>query len=190
MKKSKTKRSGLTAGKLWILLALSIAVAAWPFFTMRDLDATLMEPEPHYGIVAFELAYTVEKAEEIVGVWGDDLLPAAKKSLIVDYPFMPAYALLFFSLTRLFALMPGGRMAALGRRTALFPLTAAVFDAVENLGLLSAVASPDAIPAWAPVVAGISATIKFSLLLLAVLYWPAAVLARLVLGKNQDPQTS
>jgi len=184
MKKSETNRSGLTAGKLWILFVLSVAAAAWPFFTMRGLDAALMEPEPHYGIVDFELAYSVEKAGEIVGVWGEELLPLAKKSLIVDYPFMPAYALIFFSLTRLFALIPGGRMSIWAKMAALFPLAAAIFDAVENLGLLSVVASPDAIPAWAPVVAGISATIKFSLLLLAVLAWPVAVLARLIGGKR------
>ena len=42
MKKSETNRSGLTAGKLWILFVLSVAAAAWPFFTMRGLDAALM----------------------------------------------------------------------------------------------------------------------------------------------------
>lgn len=184
MMKDKTSKSGLTAGKLWILVVIAVAVAAWPFFTMRGLDAALMEPEPHYGIVAFELAYSVEKAGEIVGVWGDELLPLAKKSLLVDYPFMPGYALLFFALTRLFALMPGGRVGLWTRRAALFPLAAAVFDAVENLGLLSIVASPDAIPAWAPLTAGIAATIKFSLLLLAILFWPAAVIARLIGGRK------
>jgi len=55
---------------------------------------------------------------------------------------------------------------------------------VENLGLLSIVASPDAIPAWAPLTAGIAATIKFSLLLLAILFWPAAVIARLIGGRK------
>ncbi|MBN1882848.1 MAG: hypothetical protein JW885_11790 [Deltaproteobacteria bacterium] len=190
MKKNEKKQSGLSAGWLCVLLVLSVACAAWPFFTMRGLDEALMEPEPHYGIVAFELAYTPEKAGEIVRVWGDDLVPLAKKSLIVDYPFMPAYALLFFALTRLFALIAGGRMGVWTRRAALFPLAAAIFDAVENVGLLSVVASPDAIPAWAPVVAGIAATIKFSLLLLAMLTWPAAVLARLVAGKKPEPQTS
>lgn len=173
-----------------MILVLSVAAAAWPFFTMRGLDEALMEPEPHYGIVAFELAYTVDKAGEIVGAWGDALLPVAKKSLLVDYPFMPAYALIFFSLTRLFALIPGGRVGAWARRAALFPLAAAIFDAVENLGLLSIVASPDAIPAWAPVTAGVAATIKFSLLVLAMLSWPVALLARLIGGKKQGSQTS
>jgi len=186
MSESESGRNILTAGRLFILLALSVAAAAWPFFTMRGLDAALMEPEPHYGIVAFELAYTTEKAGDIVEVWGEELLPLAKRSLIVDYPFMPAYALIFFSLTRLFALMPGGRMRTIIRCAALFPLAAAVFDAVENLGLLSIVASPDAIPAWAPPVAGVAATIKFSLLLLSVLSWPTALLARLIAGKGSE----
>jgi hypothetical protein len=81
-------------------------------------------------------------------------------------------------------------MRAVIRCAALFPLTAAVFDAVENLGLLSVVASPDAIPAWAPPVAGVCATIKFSLLVLAMLSWPTALLARLISGKGPKPQTS
>jgi len=182
MTKDRTHRLNLTAGRLWILVVLAVVVAAWPFFTMRELDAALMEPEPHYGIVAFELAYTVERAGEIIGVWGDELLPLAKESLIVDYPFMPAYALLFFALTRLFALMPGGRVGMWTERAALFPLAAAVFDAVENLGLLSVVATPDAIPTWAPLTAGIAATIKFSLLLAAMLTWPVAVIARFIGG--------
>lgn len=48
-----------------------------------------------YGIVPFELAFTVERARTILEAWGEQGREAARTSLLIDFGFIPSYALLF-----------------------------------------------------------------------------------------------
>lgn len=127
-----------------------------------------------YGIVAYELAFTAGKANEILTAWGADVEPYVRYSLLVDFAFMPAYALLFAGITLLIARTQSGGLRRAGLLIALLPVAAALLDALENLMLLSMLGSPGSIQPGPPLVAGIAASIKFLLLLVAIVYWLAA----------------
>jgi len=125
------------------------------------------------GIVTYELAFTGQKAYEILDAWGPEGQAAARHSLLVDFAFMPAYALAFAGITLVIARAQKGALQTAGLRLTLAPIIAAVLDVIENVMLLSLLGLKD-IPPIPPMIAGIAASLKFALLLAVLLYWPVA----------------
>jgi hypothetical protein len=150
------------------LVALAATVVIW--LAMRAPESQ-MQAAGGYGIVNYELAYNADKAETILRAWGSTGQAAARRSLLIDFAFMPAYGLLFAGITLLIARAQPGRLATVGRWLVLAPIAAALFDALENTMLLSMLGTAGRVPPLPPLVAGVSASVKFALLLLAILYW-------------------
>ncbi len=133
---------------------------------LQSLNAALAP----YDIVAFEFAWTAARAGEMLAAWGGAGAAAARQSLLVDYAFMPAYAVSFAALTLLAARAARERFQPAGLWLTIAPLAAALFDAVENTALLTSL--PPGAPADGPAfLAAISAAIKFGLLAACLLYW-------------------
>jgi len=177
----------LTSKTLLAILLLSIAVAVIPWITMRNIDARLTENPPNNGIVAFELARSAENAQEMINGWGPELSILARKSIRVDFIFIPAYAFLIFSVTMLISLLLGGAPSLWVRRAAFLPFVAGLADVVENAFLLLILKSPHDIPDLYPNVAAWCATVKFGLLALVVVVWIIVVPARLIRRKRKRP---
>jgi hypothetical protein len=131
------------------------------------------------GIIPFELAGTPEGAARITRRWGEAGRAAARRSLLLDYPFLAAYA----SLQALVCEVAGETMRWRGRTTlaaagaplAWGQLAAGGFDAIENAALLGVVAGYSQ---RLPAVARRCAVAKFALLALGWAYWLCAFLAR------------
>ena len=157
------------------LLVLTLGL----FGVFRYLDGPLRVPDAPNGIVSYELAGTPEKADSIIQAWDARARLFAAFGLGIDYLFMPAYALTI-SLGVLMVLRKrSGWFAKLGAYVGWGALLAALFDAVENIALwrlLSGTATP-----FCPRVASIAATIKFSLIILGILF---ALLGWLLPKKN------
>lgn len=160
---------------LWVLgltmLGL-LVVLGWLDLLMSDTDGP--------GIIGFELARSEERAEEILDDWGEKGQDAARLSLWLDYPYLVVYGA-FWTLaglaTRDLAARRGWTgLAAAGAIVALFPIGAAVLDAIENAGLLVALDRRGG--DTAPLVAAIAATGKFALLSAGVLYVLAGLARR------------
>ena len=152
-----------------ILIALLVAIGVRPTFNETEAQ---MQAAGGYGIVDYELAYTSEKAGTILNAWGESGRTAARDSLIIDFPFMSAYAVLIGGLTLVFARRVSGRMQTIGLILALGQLGAAVFDGIENMMLLLILNTPpDAIAVGPPLIAGVSASIKFGLIVAGLVYW-------------------
>jgi hypothetical protein len=117
------------------------------------------------GIIPFELAGTPERAERIMQRWGPTGQAAARRSLILDYPFLLAYA----PLQALACAAAGDALsrrrhkllAAAGAPLAWGQLAGAGFDAIENAALLGVLGGGDA---RLPALARTCATAKFALL--------------------------
>ncbi len=122
------------------------------------------------GIVDYELAFTAEKAGAMLTAWGSEGQEAARVSLLIDFGFIPSYAVALAGITLLITRAQPGLLQVAGLRIAPVPILAAVFDILENLMLLSMLGQT-AVSPIPPLVAGIAASIKFVLLLVAVLYW-------------------
>lgn len=96
------------------------------------------------GIIPFELAGTTERAERIMQRWGHAGAAAARRSLILDHPFLVAYASLHaiacnaasdsMRRRRLSVLAAAGAPLAWGH------LAAGGFNAIENAALLAILA--------------------------------------------------
>ena len=149
---------------LLTLLALSLTVGL--MFYLQVIDQQLAP----YGIVAFEFAWTSARAREMLTAWGDPGRLAAHLSLVVDFAFMPAYAFLFAGATLIAARAARDGWQRLGFWLMVAPFAAWLFDITENAALLYTLNTANDLPRLPLTIAGVSATLKFSLLAIGLLY--------------------
>ncbi len=161
---------------LRLVTVVAFLFTAAIFFVFRVHD----RPLKPYDIVAFELALTPQKAATMMGVWGEAGRQTARESLFIDFGYMPAYSFLFAGLTLMAARAVTARLQALGFALTFVPFVSAASDAIENFALLAALQTPGSPSAIALTLAGVAATVKFSLLLLCLLYMVFTVLYRAV----------
>jgi hypothetical protein len=167
-----------TPKTLRLVTAVAFLFTAAIFFVFRVHDRPLRP----YDIVAFELAWTPQKAETIMGVWGEAGSQTARESLFIDFGYLPAYSFFFAGLTLMAARALSGWQQTLGFVLTFAPFMSAVSDATENFALLSVLRTPTNPSAFALTLAGVCATLKFSLLVLCLLYIVGAFIYRRVRG--------
>jgi len=162
---------------LLTLLALSLTVGL--MFYLQVIDQQLAP----YGIVAVEFAWTPVHAQQMIATWDEAGNEAARLSLWVDFVFMPAYAFLFAGLTLIAARAAHGRWQTFGLRLTLAPFAAWLFDITENAALLYTLNTANDLPGLPLIIAGVSATLKFSLLVICLLYMVLVFIRRWI-GKS------
>ena len=159
------------------LILLAVAVLAL-LAAMKPAEDRMTENG--HGIVAFELAGSADRSQEIQDEWGEDGRDAARQQLWIDYGFMLAYGaflVLAAAAIRDLARERGWRrLLALGAVAVPAGGIAAGCDAIENACLLLTLGGADA---WAPVTATVFAVAKFALLLVAIAYILAGLAMRL-----------
>jgi len=150
-----------------LLISLLVMVVII-FIIFRFLDVPLRTQAAPSGIVSYELAGTTTQANLILQSWGSSARLYAAFGLGFDYLFMLIYA----ATLSLACLMSGSRLTGwlsrLGSWLAWGMILAAGADAVENLSLWSEL-NGQVTPLWSGLAAA-CATLKFTLLLLGVLY--------------------
>ena len=148
------------------------------FAVFRVLDTPLRTSAAPSGIVSFELAGSPATAESMIDSWDARARLFASLGLGLDYFFMPTYALALSLGVLLAAGRHAGAFAKLGAWLGWGAFTAALFDAVENYGLIQSLLNAVRVP-W-PQVSAFCATVKFALLLIGLGYaligwlWPKA----------------
>ncbi len=166
---------GLAARRwLWLLGAALVAFT----IVLAVLDERMREAGGP-GIVAFELAASEERTQEIVSEWGADGRDAARASLWLDFGYLALYGSFLavaVAATRDTAVRRGRRGFAGPAQVVLLPVAAAGFDAMENVALLLILGEHGG---WlAPPLAAAFATAKFALLATSLLYILVNLLAR------------
>lgn len=139
----------------------TLGVMTWVGFLGRSLS-TSITPR---GIVDLELACSVDRVIEILGVWGLDGIEAAIVQTWVDYLFLLLYPV---TLSLACWLLSRAVWTRLGRTVAGLVLLAAPLDAAENwlmLGMLDRDFEP-----WVPEWTAYMATAKFVLVIAAGVY--------------------
>lgn len=159
---------------LFLALLMLAAVAGFQY-TFQVIH----QPLAPRTIVDFEFAWTPANAQEMMSVWGAAGDVAARQSLLIDFGFMPVYALAFAGFTLLAARSAKGRVQTPGLWLAVAPFVSAVCDAVENLCLLNTLDNAASPSAALLTLAGVMAAIKFALLLAALVYWLLVIALRL-----------
>lgn len=167
---------------LWILaIATLVLLAVELVFEGRMQDAG-------HGIVEYELAFTGDKAQEILRTWGTAGRDAAIASLWFDFLYLIAYGLFLWLAIRALgdALRARGRdrLAAPAAAISLLPLVAAGADAVEDVFLLLVLGGH--VASAGPPLAGAFATLKFACIAVAIGYLLAGLIA-LALARPSAP---
>ena len=166
----------MTRGRALILLAVAVLAL---LAAMKPAEDRMTENGS--GIVAFELAGSADRTQEIQDEWGEDGRDAARQQLWIDYAFMLAYGaflVLAAAATRDLARARGWpRLVAIGALAVPAGGIAAGCDAIENAcPLLTLGGAGD----WAPVTATVFAIAKFALLAVAIAYLLAGLAMRLL----------
>jgi hypothetical protein len=130
-------------------------------------------------IVDFELAGSVPKAQAIVDAWNETDRIRAGFSLGFDYLYMPVYSTTIALACVLAAfVLKSKAWRSIGLLLAWGLWAAVLFDAIENVALLTILLSSNVAP-W-PQVAQICATIKFGLILAGLLFAAVGLIMRIV----------
>jgi hypothetical protein len=155
------------------LALVSVVIAALVPAVALAVVTPLHEDRTGQGIVEFELAGSVERAEAILDVWrARGVVDAAQAIQVFDllYPLIYVAAIAGGCVAAAGAWRGAGRarMAGLGIGMAWVAFAAAGFDYVENVGLAVSLWGRPASP-W-PEIALVAAVLKFSASGLALLY--------------------
>lgn len=152
----------------WFSFAASLAI----MMIMGVVGEPLVTPQAPSGIVSFELAGTPVRSEAILDSWDEQAKQYAAFGLGFDYLFMLAYssAIGLGCLLAASAIQgKGWPLASMGAPLAWGMWLAALFDAVENLGLTLILLTGATASAW-PAVSRLCALLKFGLLFLGLIY--------------------
>ena len=154
----------MRSSELGILLAIGIGGAA----TLARAFPKLRTDTTPKGIVDLELPRTTVRADEVVAAWKEQRLEgAAKRSILIDLPFVAAYTCALAAFAAL--------MARLGDADAtplvLAAVAAGVLDLVENALMWRMLGEKTAQPL--PALTTAAAAMKFTLIPL-VLVWAVA----------------
>jgi hypothetical protein len=159
---------------IWLLLATVLL-----FFAFRFIGPD----KPN--IVEYELAGSNVKSQAIIDAWSPVDRLHAGFSLGIDYLFMPLYSTtIALALIWAASVLTSKRWRSIGIALAWGLWLAAIFDALENLALIKILFDTTAIDPW-PQIAATCATIKFTLIVIGLIYAIVGVTARLI-NRNQS----
>ena len=150
-----------------LMLISTLSIMAILYMVGKPLE----NRQAPYGIISFELAGTVSQVSEILSSWDANARIQAGFSLGFDYLYM-----VFYSITIALACVWAGKdlgkrgpiLFVIGILLAWGQFLAAGIDAVENLALTKMLFGVVQVP-W-PEVARVCALVKFSLILLGIVY--------------------
>jgi hypothetical protein len=152
---------------LWLLGIATLVI----FVVLALLDGRMQDAGGH-GIVDFELAGSLDKAQEIRADWGVDGRDAAAWSLWLDYLYLALYGAFLWLAIR--AVRDGAqrrgwvRFARPGGAIAWLPVAAAASDAVEDAFLLLSLGGHGG--SAAPLLGTVFASLKFACLAVTLVY--------------------
>lgn len=170
-----------------------VAVVAFLPLVLGPLTHPMHEDKPGgEDIVAFEVAGSVGRAQEILTTWREEGVVSTAKAIQISdflYPLIYAAALAGGCIAAAGAWRRLGRerIAALGIVMAWVATAAALFDYVENLGLDISLWGHPASP-W-PEVSRVAALLKFGAIGLALVYGLSGM-AAVAIGWAQRPRAS
>jgi hypothetical protein len=139
------------------------------FLALRFQGIQLLTPASPAGIVSFELAGNAQETTQMLDAWKlQSAMGSVRMNILIDFLFIPFYALLFYTLCGSISVRHHGKAASLGVLLAFFSMIAALFDVLENLLMLAA--TYGYYNQFTAVLTAFFAAAKFSLLALSLLY--------------------
>ena len=149
--------------------------------------ASLPIEVPSYGILDFEFAWTASQISIIFTAWGSDGMILHANGIYWDFLYILGYGSLIAGLILLISRKLSGKIQLIGLYLTFTPFLAGIFDCIENILLLTMLNNPSGFSPSIPLIAGIMAAIKFSILLIGIAFFLLGVfvwLATLIKSKK------
>ncbi|TFG20251.1 MAG: hypothetical protein EU533_06200 [Promethearchaeota archaeon] len=139
-----------------------------------------------YNILDYEFAWTPEQVIIIFATWGTNGMILQAAGVYWDFLYIIGYGSFAFSGVLLLAKQLSGKWQMLGLYVSFIAILAGLFDVIENIFLLVMLYDPNSVIFVVPTIAGVMATMKFSALLIALLYFiPGLVAVIIQMIKNK-----
>ncbi|MBY8985507.1 MAG: hypothetical protein KGD65_10585 [Candidatus Lokiarchaeota archaeon] len=131
-----------------------------------------------YGILDYEFAWNSEQVETIFEVWDYEGINSQKIAIYWDFLFIVGYVSLAFSLIVLVLRKSENSIQTIGTYIVITPFLTGIFDIIENVNLL--IMDITFITNGNAFIASLSATIKFGLLFVGIIYFIGALIHVLI----------
>ena len=160
-----------------------LIVAALGIIILLTINILIFEPMSKavlfYGILDFEFAWTKEQIVTIFTTWGPLGMELQAEGVYWDFLYIFGYAIPLFALILYLARKLEYRIANIGLYMSLTPLVAGIFDVIENINLLIMLnETPNS--SFVPLMASLSATIKFGFLLAGAIFFLIALVLLII----------
>lgn len=171
-------------------LVLLIA-AALGIIILLTINILIFEPMATavymYGILDFEFAWTKEQILTIFATWGPLGMELQAAGVYWDFLYIFGYTIPLFALILYLSRRLEDKFATIGLYMSLTPLIAGIFDLIENINLLIMLNDTPNFASVVPLIASISATVKFGFLLVGVISFLIALILIIIKKiKKQD----
>ncbi|MFX1445926.1 MAG: hypothetical protein ACFFHV_21125 [Promethearchaeota archaeon] len=139
-------------------------------YIMAPIEAEL-KSSTGYGVIDFEFAWTSDQISRIFKAWGSE--GKKKEALVtyIDFLFIPCYSLFMAGCILLVTRNLEGKLQEVGLFMTIVPFIAGIFDVIENINLLLMLIDDSFIWSLSPFIASLCATIKFSLIFIAIIFF-------------------
>lgn len=163
----KSEQTHRSTRVLWLFVVAAVALSA----VMQVVGGPLQTAAAPAGIVSFEFAGTLERAQQMLASWGQEQQVRAGLSLGLDYLFLLLYSTAIALAS--FRVAAGWRphrplLATAGVWIGWGQWLAAALDAVENVALIALLLGSQS-ATWAPLAWGCAAA-KFAIVGAGLLY--------------------
>ncbi|MHA1932670.1 MAG: hypothetical protein ACW96X_09040 [Promethearchaeota archaeon] len=141
-----------------------------------------------YGILDYEFAWNGTKVLSIFSAWGPNGISNQITAIYWDFLFIVGYVSLAFSLIALVFQRSSESVQTIGRYIPITPILTGVFDVIENVFLLLMATNPSSIIDSNALLASLSASLKFGLLFVGIIFFIGALILLLynkILKKNK-----
>lgn len=166
-----------------ILLLMTILI----MFITNIVGQSLTTPSAPFGIISFEFAFSPERAQEIINSWNPDAQLRAAFIQGLDFLFPLVYSVALGLGCILTAGVLRSRRKQLRGLGVLFAwglVLAALCDYIENVALVAMLFGSVQSPF--PEIAGVCALIKFTLIIIAVIYILYGLVIRIISKPDRD----
>jgi len=157
-----------------------LIVAAIAIVILLTINILIFEPLAYsggkYNILNFEFAWTKEQILMIFEFWGTEEMTAQAAGVYWDFLFIVGYTVPLFALILLVSRKLNEEILNIGLYMSLTPIIAGIFDTIENINLLIMLNDPFAFASFIPLIASISATIKFGILIVGAIFFLVALI--------------
>jgi len=133
-----------------------------------------------YGILDFEFAWTSEQISIIFADWGSEGMALQASGVYWDFFYIVGYSIPLFALILLFTRKLSGKIVEIGLYMSLTPIVAGIFDLVENINLLIMLNDTTDFAPFVPLIASVTALIKFSFLLVGAIFFLVVLVLTLI----------